>query len=146
VTYDEAGKRAEKYQPGRWTWHGNIEVTKIDFKDRVLKIKANRIFRRYDKLAHEFVRFQGSEKVEIQIQTSTSDRGVDPATELRKAFLVPGRSSTRKAVCGLFESFSPSGLASKKGLPRPRVSGHLNPATGMEKRLTLPSRLKSTSI
>ena len=93
VTYDETGHLTGKWQPGRWTWHGNAEVTRIDFKHGLLKVKANRILLRYNKLAHQFLPVRGPEKVEIEIRVPrASEKDLDLAKELRKAFLTPGES------------------------------------------------------
>src|SRR5438034_4926107 len=93
VRYDEAGNLTGNWQPGRWTWHGHAEVTRIDLKDGVLKVNANRVLLRYKKLDHRFLPIRGSEKVEIEIQTSKAGgKSLDLVKEWRKAFLTTGES------------------------------------------------------
>jgi TonB family protein len=89
IRYDAKGNLAGKWHAGRWTWHSNIEVEKIEAKDRLLRIKANRLLLNYDRGTHLF-KVLRSDPVDIEIETSLDASGkVDIAKELKKAFLEP---------------------------------------------------------
>jgi TonB family protein len=87
IRYDAAGNLVGKWHAGRWTWHSNVEVTRIDVKDRLLRIKGNRLLLNYNRGKHLFTPVRVGE-VEIDIETSPGTDGkTDLAKELNKAFL-----------------------------------------------------------
>jgi len=88
IRYDAAGKLSGKWRPGQWTWHSSVEVTKIELKEGILKIKANRILLNYSRGIHKFMPLRTTETVEIEIQTSPDSNGnPDLEREWNKAFL-----------------------------------------------------------
>jgi TonB family protein len=89
VRYDAAGNLTGKWHPGRWTWHSSVEVTKVEMKDRLLKIQANRLLLNYNRGTHLFVPVR-SGAVNIEIETSPgADGNIDVEKEWNKAFLKP---------------------------------------------------------
>ena len=89
VRYDAAGNLVGKWHAGRWTWHSNVEVTDVTMKDRVLKIKANRLLLNYNRGTHKFTPFR-SGALEFEIETSPDAVGkIDVEKEWNKAFLKP---------------------------------------------------------
>ena len=89
IRYDAAGNLAGKWHAGRWTWHSNVEVTAVTMKDRVLKIKANRLLLNYNRGTHKFTPFR-SGPVEFEIATAAdADGKIDVEKEWNKAFLKP---------------------------------------------------------
>ncbi len=87
IRYDATGNLVGKWHAGRWTWHSTVEVTKIEAKDRLLRIKANRLLLNYNSSTHKFTPTR-SGPVEIEIETSTdADGKIDPEKEIEKAFL-----------------------------------------------------------
>lgn len=89
IRYDKAGNLTGKWHAGRWTWHSDVEVTNIELKNGVLKIKANRLLLNYNRGVHLFTPVR-SGTVEIDIETSTdADGNIDLNREWYKAFLKP---------------------------------------------------------
>jgi hypothetical protein len=88
IRYDANGKLLGKWHPGQWTWHSNVEVTGVEAKATVLRIKANRLLLNYNRSSNKFDLLRTKQTVEIEIQTSPSvDGKVDLDKEWNKAFL-----------------------------------------------------------
>src|SRR5437879_13447426 len=75
IRYDAAGKLSGKWRPGQWTWHSSVEVTKIELKEGILKIKANRILLNYSRGIHKFMPLRTTETVEIESPTPHNSNG-----------------------------------------------------------------------
>jgi TonB family protein len=89
IRYDTAGNLIGKWHAGQWTWHSTVEVTKVEAKERFLKVKANRLLLNYSRSTHKFNALR-SGPVEIEIETSpTADGNIDVEKEWSKAFLKP---------------------------------------------------------
>ena len=88
IRYDTAGRLSGKWRPGQWTWHSHVEVTKIELKSGILKIKANRLLMNYSRGIHKFTPVRTRETVEVEIQTSPkADGSLNIESEWNKAFL-----------------------------------------------------------
>jgi TonB family protein len=89
VKYDAAGNLVGKWHAGQWTWHSTVEVVKVEAKDPLLRVKANRLLLNYNRGKHVFTPFR-SGQVDIEIETSAGTDGkIDLAKEWNKAFLMP---------------------------------------------------------
>lgn len=89
IRYDAAGNLVGKWHAGRWTLHSTVEVTNVDVKDRLLRIKANRLLLNYNRGTHLFTPVR-SEQIEIEIETTPDATGrINLAKEWNKAFLAP---------------------------------------------------------
>jgi TonB family protein len=89
IRYDAAGNLKGKWNAGRWTWHSTVEVTKVEAKQNVLKITANRLMLNYNRSTHQFQPLR-SGHLEIEIETSPkADGSIDVEKEWSKAFLNP---------------------------------------------------------
>src|SRR5262245_35944460 len=74
IRYDTKGNLVGKWHPGRWTSHSTVEVTKVEMKERLVKIKANRLLLNYSRGTHKF-RPVRSGALEIDIETSPDADG-----------------------------------------------------------------------
>jgi TonB family protein len=89
IRYDANGNLVGKWHAGRWTSDSNIEVVKIEAKDKMLRVNAYRLLLNYNRGTHLFQAFRSGE-VNIEIETSRDASGkIDIAKELEKAFLDP---------------------------------------------------------
>lgn len=89
IRYDAAGNLVGKWHAGRWTWHSTVEVTKVDLKDRTLKVKANRVILNYNRGTHLFTPVR-SDPIEFEIEISPDTNGkINLTKEWDKAFLAP---------------------------------------------------------
>jgi len=87
IRFDAKGNLVGKWQPGRWTWHSTVEVTGVEVKEGLLKIKANRLLLNYSRGTHKFNSLR-SGSVEIEIETlPEADGTIDLNKEWNKAFL-----------------------------------------------------------
>jgi TonB family protein len=89
IRFDASGHLTGKWHAGRWTWHSTVEVIQVQGKDRLLKIKANRLLLNYDRDAHRFASVRaGTVEFEIEMSPDVSGK-IDLAKEWNKAFLAP---------------------------------------------------------
>jgi TonB family protein len=84
VRYDEAGDLVGKWKRGQWTWHGTVELNRVELKAGVLKINANRLLLNYDLAANTFRPARTGSDIDIEIRTSANS---DLEAEWNKAFL-----------------------------------------------------------
>src|SRR4051812_2379438 len=43
IHFDKTGHLVGKSKQGQWTWHGSVQIQRIEFKDGLIKIRANRL-------------------------------------------------------------------------------------------------------
>jgi TonB family protein len=88
VKYDEAGHLIGKPQGGDWTLHSRFEITAVEFKNGILKLKGNRIAMTFEDWEVDKTpkNLRTSEHLEIQITVDKS-AAFSMDRELKKAFL-----------------------------------------------------------
>jgi TonB family protein len=90
IRYDAAGSLVGKWHPGQWTWHSNVELIKVEAKQGLLKVSANRLLLNYNRGIHKFTALRTGSKLEIEIHLSPLPDGtIDLDKEWSKAFLTP---------------------------------------------------------
>ena len=88
IRYDVRGKLIGKWHPGQWTWHGNVELEKVEVKGNFLRIKTNRLLLNYNRSTHKFAALRTMQTLDIEIETAASSNGkVNLDNEWNKAFL-----------------------------------------------------------